>query len=58
MKLGELTLRQIKEIKEHCADYFCCDGCPFKPLKSCNFYNVDEIDLDTDIDIDVEAEEC
>ena len=57
MKLGEMTLNQIKEIKEHCADYFCCDGCPFKPLKSCNFYNVDETDLDSEVDVEVE-EEC
>ena len=56
MKLGEMTLNQIKEIKEHCDDYLLCDGCPFKPLDSCAFYNDDEIDLNTDVD--VEVEEC
>ena len=57
MKLGELTLNQIKEIKEHCADYFCCDGCPFQKLKSCVFYNIDDIVINTEVDVEVE-EEC
>ena len=56
MKLGEMTLRQIKEIKEHCGDYLFCDGCPFQKLESCNFYEIDETDLNTDVDVEVEKE--
>ena len=56
MKLGEMTLNQIKEIKEHCGDYLFCDGCPFQKLESCNFYEIDETDLNTDVDVEVEKE--
>lgn len=54
MKLGEMTLRQIKEIKDHCEDYLFCDGCPFQKLKSCAFYDNDDVSLDVEVDVEVE----
>ena len=54
MKLGEMTLRQIKEIKDHCEDYLLCDGCPFQKLESCAFYDIDDIVLDSEVDVEVE----
>ena len=56
MKLGEMTLKQIKEIKEHCDDFLFCQGCPFQHIESCNFYDIDDIVLDSEVDIEVE--EC
>ena len=55
MKLGEMTLKQIKEIKEHCGDYLFCDGCPFQKLESCNYHYMEE---HLDIEVDAEVEEC
>lgn len=56
MKLGEMTLKQIKEIKEHCKDYLFCDGCPFQKLESCNFYDIDDVTLNREVNVEVKEE--